>query len=231
MNLLSQIFLLSAALLAVPFARAIGHDAEISYFSENTPGRLFSVGKKRYIAFTASKDAMHVEIDDDREAAAQLYIRIIRDGPSTYGIIMSAEDHDVDECDEKHKEFGSGKGKQYLGCPTMVVDSEAKGKIMLKRFSIGPEFKFFFSPVVLPGFHAFRVYHKKKCLAISEDGDATTEECEYNDINKKSTQLFVWVDNALFIKNYNPMQTINQDLNPASPYYSADNKNPLTFWK
>ncbi|EHY66341.1 hypothetical protein NERG_01037 [Nematocida ausubeli] len=72
---------------------------------------------------------------------------------------------------------------------------------------------------------------KKKCLAISEDGDATTEECEYNDINKKSTQLFVWVDNALFIKNYNPMQTINQDLNPASPYYSADNKNPLTFWK
>ncbi|OAG33374.1 hypothetical protein NEIG_00929 [Nematocida sp. ERTm5] len=231
MNLHDKFLFLCVILSLVSWGRALGEEREIAFFNENKIGRLYNIGTKKYLSFSTSKDAQYVEIDDKKEMAARMHIRIVRDGSAAYGLILSAEEHDTKSCSSAQEGYGSGKTKQYLGCPAMKIKTGEKGLIAMERFSPAAEFKFFFSPAVLPAFHAIRIFNGGRCLAVRETGELGIEECEYEDIVKKATQLFAWVDDGLFSKNYDPMQTLDQSKNPSTPYYIADNPNDNTVWK
>lgn len=214
----------------VVHARAVGETKENSYFREYRPGRLFSVGIKKYVSFYTHKGHTYVDTDKSTELSARLYARVITDGSTPYGIITSGEEHDLLKCKIKHSSFSSGKAKQFKGCPSLSVISEKRSIVGLKKFNKESSFRFSFSPVVIPRYHAIRIFHNKKCLAVRPSGEIGIDECEYEDTYKRSNQLFIWVDDKLFNKNYNPLTELDPTKNPENPYFRKSQNENRTAW-
>ncbi|KAH9387075.1 uncharacterized protein NEMAJ01_1971 [Nematocida major] len=230
MSLLEKLVLFCSGLLFLLQVLALGENYEKSKYSENSVGRLFSIGMKKYVTLYNTGGKEYADVDEKKEMATRLYIRIIRDGSMTHGVILSAEEKDQEKCANKTEDYGSGYSAQYLECPGFSVEGKEGNLIALAPYQNEAMFKFMFSPATLSRLHGFRIYNEGKCIAANSNGQLFADECEYIDTIKKANQIFSWVDDTLFSKDYNPMGVLDQTTNPADPYYDEYNKNINTAW-
>ncbi|KAI5189483.1 hypothetical protein NEMIN01_0546 [Nematocida minor] len=228
MILFKNILFLAVIFCSFSQIDAVGEHRENPFFSEHISGYLFNVGQKSYISFYKHRRRTYPYADPDRTVAAKLQLRIITDRALTHAIFISDSYKDLKACRHKHSHFDSGSAKQYERCRALQV-REKKNVLTMDRYNKHPTFSFLISAPVLPKYHAFRIIHDNKCLTVKGNGQLDMEECNYHDMFKRTYQFFVWVEESLFNKNYNPMVTIDQSENPSNPYYIRGIKQ--TIWK
>lgn len=218
-----KVLALGAGLLA-PLVAALGEDQEISMFDEATPGFLFSYGLKQYLG-TMSDDSGHrlLVTVKDRNQGAKVYFRIVKDDKGMYGVILSGSEQDMHMCSFGHSNHKEASDTSFYGCPSGFIDATKEGGVAeIKRYDGSSMFRFVVSPPVLARHHAFRIYHSDKCLTVQKDSTVAADECEYEDLEKKARQLFIWVNNDLFTKKINPLYSVDPVQNPANPYYMPE---------
>lgn len=211
---------------------ALGEDHEISYYDENKTGRLYNVGTKQYLTVSRNPDdgVDYLRVDEDSKLATRLYIRIVRDKAATHALLISHELEHEALCKKSQNVYGSGNSDDYLECPAFKVDSNG-GAVLLDRYNPSTPFSLFFSPVVVPNLHAFRIFNDNKCLTVRSNSELFAESCDTKDPINKANQLFIWVEDSLFSEDYDPSRTIDESTNPADPYFIRENPNNNTVWK
>jgi len=222
MGLMAKRTALTLVVVFIGLVYAIGEEREISMFSEYEGGYLYNYGGKSYLGIRYKEEAGKVlALAKNREGAARISLKIVKEDTGPYGLLLSDAEKDREQCMPGRFEKYAGASSMFFGCPAVVAsDRKYSGEMHLRRFDGSPMFRFTFSPVVLKKHHAFRIYHEKKCLTATSDGLLVAEECEDADLDTKSRQLFIWVRKDLFQGKINPLYAINDEKNPATPYYN-----------
>ncbi|KAI5191477.1 hypothetical protein NECID01_1471 [Nematocida sp. AWRm77] len=222
-NLLKRSLSLGAMLL-LPAVLGLGEEYELSMFDESIPGFLYSYGQKKYVGSIADDSSNNILVTvKDRSDAMKMFVRFVKNDQGIFASMISAEEKHKHACNSALSQTEQKDDSSFFGCPSIFAYDKDSNEVGLRKYDGSSLFQFIFSLPVLAKHHAVRIYHGNKCLTAKKKNSVVLlDECEYDDMDKKIEQLFIWVNNDLFNAKVNPLYTIDAVQNPSNPYYMPD---------
>lgn len=164
---------------------------EIYMYNENEQGYLFNVEAEGYLGIHPQGRSLGIFFTKNKKEAIKINIRPIREEYENYGLIASADIKDIRFCDNLYSITSDGTSKMLFGCPVLQINPKTT-KMEIKRYRGQKNARFIFSPAVIDGLHAFRIYFRDNCLA-ARGQSVLSEPCEEIEPHKKKSQLFIWI--------------------------------------
>lgn len=213
----AALFLYACRLLFSPVL-GLGENRELTYYSEDKVGYLYNYGLREYIG-SSGGESLGVNANF---SPLKMWIRILKTPTSAYAALFSARGRDKSSCENGMGSASTASGSDsYTGCGAISAKTNKKKKIFkIRRFEDRPEFRFLISPSVLNKYKAFRIYQGQYCLTASHSGKLYLDTCDTENADRKSRQLFIWMERSLFEKNVDPLFQLSHVKNPLHPHYS-----------